>query len=617
MRLAIPILLLLALATRAEEKASFDEILPDDAILYVSVRSVPRTLERYREGALRPFWEDPAVAGFTAHLREGWNASMARMKEKTGAALDEALDLVAGEVAFCVPAGGIGPSGMRYVLLADIGANGERVAEILAAAERALLDGDRYRRLEEEFRGVKLVSYQSTKPEEEGEEGCGEEGPVPPEPLDEDGEGEELRAGEAIPLEEPETPGGGGEPTCWCLSEGIFAAATDLETLKAHMAAREAEGGPPRLAAHGPYRRVVSKTGARRDLVAYFGLPSMMGALRAQGAFDEEDERIFAAVGFASIDAIGGQIGIERDGFGADIFVGVPGKKVGLLKMFDAPNEGLRPPAMVDPAVDNVGSWLIDLPGLWAEFRRIANTIKPGMLETVDGYLEMFKGASGVDIQTDFIGALGKEITWYTAQREAAGDGEGAAGTPPPGMGRGGMPSLVIALSVADHQRMEGALNGMQGAAQGMIREEEYLGIKMRNVVLPFPIRPCYALLPDHLVLALDVEDLKGVIRRVGKEVKSLRDTPEFERCAARIPEGRIAVGFTREARAMRQSFVGGFLLGFSAAMRGEGVPFDMNAFPPLEVLERYLDVGSSSITNDEAGVHMRYFMAMHPPMAK
>lgn len=621
MRHALIVLLLLMppFARAEEEAAPFDRMLPDDTLLYVSLRSVPRTMERYREGALRAFWEEPAVATFTASLRKGWGEAMARVKEKAGVSLEEMLDVVAGEVALFVPAGGVGEDAMRYVILADIGGNGERVREILEGAERSILEGDRYRRFEEEFRGVTIVSYQSTAEKQEPKgEGRGEEVVEPPEPIDEEGCDGGLRVAEAEGSEEVAPAGESGDdgaPTCWCLSGNLLAAASDVETLKRQFAYRDDES-VPRLAEHDPYRRVISKTGARRDIVAYLGYPSMLKSLREDGTFDEEDARIFEAIGLASIDAIGGQIGLERDGFGVDFFVSVPGKKVGVLKLFDAPNEGLRPPPLVDPAVDTVNTWVVDLPGLWAEFRRIANTIEPGLLANVDGGLEMLKGASGVDLQADFIGALGKEITWYSASREVAGgEGEEAAEAPD----REAMPAIVFAVALTDREKMDGALRGLLAAAQGMVRieEEEYLGVKIRNAITPFGMKPCYALLADHLLIALDAEDLKAVIRRVGKEVKSLRDTEEFERCAARLPEGRIVVGFTREARAMRQSFLGGFMLGFASAMRGGEMPFDIQAFPPLEVLERYLDIGSASMTNDEAGIHLRYFMGMHPPRPK
>ncbi len=618
------LLLLIPPFARAEEEAvAFDRLLPGDTLVYVGLHSVSRTIERYRDGALRAFWEDPAIATFTAGLRKGWGEAMAGMKEKTGVSLEEALEVVSGELALFVPAGGLDDGATRYVLLADVGGNGERVREILAGAERLLLEGDRHRRFEEEFRGVTIVSYQSTEEKKEAEEeGCGEEVVEPPEPVPAEGCGEDLEEvgpEEFEEMEFAESSGGNDAPTCWCLEGNLLAAASDVETLKMHLAYRE-DDAAPRLADHEPYRRVLAKTGTRRDLVAYLGYPSMVKALNEDWTFDEEGARIFDAVGLASIDAIGGQLGIERDGFGIDIFVGVPGKKTGVLKLFDAPNEGLRPPLLVDPSVDGVNTWAVDLPGLWVEFRRIANTIEPGLLATVDGGLEMLKGASGVDLQADFIGALGKEITWYSASREAAGGGaetgaEGAGADPE------AMPSFVLAVAITDRQKLDGALGGLLAAAQaqGMVRveEEEYLGIKIHSAATPFGIKPCYALLPDHLLISLAADDLKAVVRRVGKEVKSLRDTEEFERCAARLPEGRIVVGFTREARAMRQSFLGGFMLGFAGAMRGGPMPFDMDAFPPLEVLERYLDIGSASMTNDEAGIHLRYFTAMHPPRPK
>ena len=161
-----------------------------------------------------------------------------------------------------------------------------------------------------------------------------------------------------------------------------------------------------------------------------------------------------------------------------------------------------------------------------------------------------------------------------------------------------------------DKARLEGALQAVYAQAGPMFQEGEFLGTKYRvlNMQPMIPVQPALALLPDHLVVALSLDDLKDVLTRYGKDVKGLIDDPEFARAIEHLPAERFALGFSREAKALRQGFLTGLISGLSG---GEEELFDAERMPSVETLERYIDVSGTALVNEEDGLTYVYRLGL------
>jgi hypothetical protein len=538
---------LLALSSLAGE--ALDRLVPDTTVFYVSLENVARSRERFAESRLAALWADPAVQAFAAKAVAGWTEWNEKSRKEEGWSLEDVLGVMDGTVALAITRFEKEGNDVQGVILAEVGANGDKVKEMIGTVEKTLIEGEGMRREEEEFRGVTIVSYRSAEEEE------------------------------------------GGDRDCWLLDGGTFAYASRPDVLREMLARRES-GEEGTLAAHEPYRRARARTGERSDLVFYVGASALVASLKAEGGplGGEEDAKIFDALGLGAVDAACVQVAFESTGLAMRLFVSVPGEKEGVLKLFAAPNSALLPPAFVGDDVTSVATLALDLPGLWEEVRRVGNKIEPSFGATMDAGLETIKGALGVDLQKDFIGALGKQVTWY------ARDVEGEPGVSVSFLP---IPQIVLAIEVAEQQKIEMVVQAILGQLQGMVQTEDYLGVKLHQVMLPMPISPAFALLPGQLVLAVRGDDVKDAIRRLGKDVKGLRDSPEFARGVEGAPEGRIYLGFSRDAKALRDS---AFLtaLGRSREMRQL---FDPALFPAESVLEKYLDVSCGTIVNAEDGI--------------
>lgn len=544
--------LLLALSALAGD--ALDRLVPDTTVVYVSLENLARTRERFQESRLCALWQDPAMQAFAAKAVQKWGDWIRKSREEEGWSLADVFEVIDGRVAVAITSMERGGDDAQGVLLAEVGKNGDKLRELIGRIEAA--QGDELRRTEEEFRGATIVSYKGAEAE-------------------------------------------GADEDCWFLDGETFALASRPERLREVLARREAgEGGS--LAEHEPYRRARARTGERTDFVLYVGCAAMFQAMRGEGGplQDDEDWNVFSALGLADMEAACMQLAFEREGLGARLFVSAPGEKQGVLKLFDAPNRALVPPGFVGEDVTQVGTMALDIPALWEEVRRAGTKIDPTFGASIDAAVEMAKGAVGIDLQKDLIGALGAEVTWYMR----AGGAGAASGFP-------GIPPLVLAIEVADTPKLDGVLQSLLAQAQGMVRTEDYLGVKLHEVLLPFPVAPAFALLPGQLVFAVQAEDVKDAIRRHGKDVKGLRDSADFARALEGVPEGRIFLSFSRDAKATRDS---AFLpaLGRMPGTRGL---FDPALFPGEEVLGKYLDVSASAFVNAEDGILMVVSMRFKP----
>jgi hypothetical protein len=177
------------------------------------------------------------------------------------------------------------------------------------------------------------------------------------------------------------------------------------------------------------------------------------------------------------------------------------------------------------------------------------------------------------------------------------------------------IPPLTLALRLKDKERFEPALDKLFAAFMPGLATQEYLGVQMRVIPLPFGA-PAVAVLPDRVLIAMEAEDLKEAIARYGKETKGFVDREDVAQALGELPAQRFAVSAENMPKAFRdgslavQMVLGG-MSGWRVARGGRpvrlGEVVDVSLFPSEEILAKYLGVSTSCLINEEDGLTLLY----------
>lgn len=540
--------LLLAAVAAAQ---SFDELLPDSTFLYVSIENAARTKERWGESPLAALWKDEAMQAFLEKPRAKWAEWMEEMRKTDEFAPEDVLDVLAGQAALAVvlPEGADEPT---FLLVADIGENGEKLQDLVAKMEKKGAERGA-RRDEEEFRGVKIVRYSKG------------------------GDAEERK-----------------DTGAWFLDGKTFAVAEKADTLKDVLARRERkEEGT--LASRELYRRTRGRLGARAaDFLFYLDAPNLFKALQDSEEIGEDEMRIMGALGVTAIEALALEFSLEPGGFAMRMFLPVKGPKAGILKLFDGRNSQLLPPRYAPADALTAGAWTLDLPALYEEGRKVADRIEQGSTAQMDAMFEALKQQFGVDIPADLIASLGTEIAYHTRPPV-----EGAAASP---FGR-----VAMSIQLKDRERFEAALEKLLGALMPGMAAQDYLGVKLHVVPTPMGIQPAFAVLPDRFLFGLTADDVKDVIARYGKETKGLLDREDVTKALAVLPAQRFVVSVDDSPKSL--STASSTLAGAMSLIAAQGdareiaEAVDFSLFPTAEILGKYIGMSVGCMVNEEDGV--------------
>jgi len=558
----------LLLATPAFARP-LDELLPKKTILYVSLENVPRTKERFEGSALRALWDDESVQAFAANALDRAKAWLEKTRAEDGFTPIDVYEVVSGQLAVALsriePREGGDPK-PRFVVLADVTGNEERVRELAGMVERSLDEAGDFRRDEEEFRGTSLVQYRTRRAG--GEEDA-------------------------------------DDSTCWFLEDGLFGMAERVADLKEVLVLRSgvAEGA---LTENETYKRMRARLSARSDAVLFVNGLELFKAFQDAGTLDPRIVATIEALGLSSLEAFGMDAALGAADISMKGFLSMTGEKRGVMRLFAAGNTGAVPPGFVPPTSPSVGTFRLDAPDLMREMRRVAAAIDPGAAGMIDMVLGNVKAATGVDVEADVLGSLGKEVVFYTPRIVPAAPG-GAGNPGPPALIS--IPRFVLAWKVTDGARLEGAFAKLFQQFGAMVEEQQFLGTKIRTLKAGLPVTPALAVLPDRLVVSMEADDLKELITRYGKDLKGMADEDDFRRATRGMPAERLGMSFAREARILRSSMIWPAL---GAAPGAQGM-FDMDRFPSVETLERYLDGSATAIVDAEDGVAWHYRLKFKP----
>lgn len=551
--------LLLAAASAAQ---SLDSLLPDSTVFYVSIEDAGRTRKRWDESRLAALWKDEAMQAFLEKPRAAWAAWMERVAKEDVFTPEDVLGLLSGQALLA----GTWPEGAdepKPMIVADIGENAEKLRELVRKIEKRLIDEEGGRRDEEEFRGVKIVSYQDSD---------------------------------------------GSADSAWLLDGKLFAMSEDAEALKDLLARRD-RGGEGTLASRELYKRTRARLGARAsDAFAYVDGPNLLAGLQAAGELDEETMRILGALGITAIEGLALEFAIEPRAVALRMFLPVKGEKAGILKLLDGKNSALVPPRYVPADALTAGAWTLDIPALWEEARKVMDRFEEGLSQQMDAQFAALKEQMGVDIPGDIIGSLGSGIAYHTLapDRTKTAEDEAAA------MLSMGMARFVMSIEIKDRERFEGALEKLLTAFGLAPVTQEYLGVKVRKVPTMFGVMPTFAVLPDRVLFSMETDPVKDVITRYGKEAPGFSDREDVRKALAALPGQRFIVSAEDLPKSLAEASSS---LASMVALAGAEEPeiaaaVDFSLFPPKEVLAKYLGIAVGSMVSEEDGLS---YLALFP----
>lgn len=597
-----PALLAILLAARSLSAGDpHERFCPEETLAFFTIEDAPRSWKTLRDGPLGALFRDPALRPFAEEIETGYRKFMEEGRREMGVDPEELLGLFQGQVSLALivgeAEGGRRPP-LRWLFLVEVGEKGERLRELVRKLEESDQGLKANRRVEEEFRETTIVTYYGVaKKAAEREEGERIRA-APPERDPEEVEWEE--AVEEGCGEGASDPGSapGRIQTSWCLTGTTFAASSDPDLLKEMLVRLGGDGKT--LADSESFRAVRAQTGEHADVRAYCDVAKTlaMTVFFGPGGRFGMAPAITKALGAHTIRAAGIDLRQHEDALEFRAYLLAPGEKMGLLRVLGGRNSALEPPEFVPPDALGVNVLAIDLPDLWQEVRRSADRAQPGTSAMFDARLAQVKAATGVDVQADVIGSLGGQVCIYQLP-------------PDPAAEKQEVPGVIVALDVANRAKLDAALATLlQDAAGRGMEESDYLGTKVRVFDLGFAIAPAMALLPNRLVFATRVEDLRALLASEGKETKSVRDLPEYARAVARLPASRNWVTFGNMAKELgTQSLFDAML----EELERPGGPLDLSKLPGAEILGKYVGATSGAGASDEEGILMVGWIELFP----
>jgi hypothetical protein len=369
----------------------------------------------------------------------------------------------------------------------------------------------------------------------------------------------------------------------------------DADVLKDMLARKERKEGT--LAGRELYRNTRQRAGGRApDLLLYVDGVNLFTALRETGELSDKDMKMASVLGLAALEALDLDFTIEPDSLVMRGFLGVTGPKTGLLKLLDGKNSALLPARYTPADALSAGAWALDLPALWEEVRKMLDGFREGTTAAIDERMKMVKEQMDVDIAADIIATLGAELTYHSMPPGDAAFGPAAM------IGR-----VALALELKERERFEGALDKLLAALGPIVATQDYLGTKLRTMLVAKGFQPGMTVLPDRLLLATNVDDAKEVVTRYGKEAKGFLDREDIAKAIAKLPPQRFVITVEDAPKSLSASMS---MFANAMGMVGGGQPdvmevVDFSLFPSAEVLAKYLGISATCIVNEEDGVSL------------
>lgn len=303
----------------------------------------------------------------------------------------------------------------------------------------------------------------------------------------------------------------------------------------------------------------------------------------------EKERQLLSALGLSGIEAITAVLSLE-DGRAIDtIWLQLSEPPRGLLKLFG------DPPVEIDLARLAPDSTVLLLAGnirfseIYQAFLAAAKEQPDEMLGNARRAVSELEKQLGLRSLSDVVRLLGTEVVVYAALPD----------------GGGFIPKVALAVEVLEPEQLQTNLHALCSMLAG--EEPKTMTYRNRQIhYMPstgrdmFDLSACWCLTDGYLILSYHPTILKGLVGRLDRGKRTLRNDPEFEAAWKKLPEKASAVAYADSQRLFRYLY--GLVLTF-VPMMGDDLPFDAAMLPSTDCVADYLSFALSGLTSDETGI--------------
>jgi hypothetical protein len=492
----------------------FDQLAPENATLYVGVRNVSSYLGKFEASAIGEAWNSPEMKPFVTKLTEAFDVLFAEAGKEMGYRLQDYKGILQGEMALVLG----DPAAMDLkakrieiplAILLDVGNQKEKAREFLKK-NLALTDKQgKSKQREETFRGHTLYLIENKTPDEK-----------------------DLKA------------------LVITLADDLLAVSLSQPFLQ-DMLANRADAAVRPLSEHADYRMVRGKFGKDADVFAYAHIGRWLDNLPrlAKAAGGEEAETnlpivnmVLDMIGLSTVRSVALSGSIAGDGVSQTIFIQTAGTPKGLLKALSCPPQPLRFPAIVPDDVHSCSILLVNFEAIWemveGGIKMAQQMMGGGGAGGVDP-LKVFEEQLGISIKRDLIGSLGKQIVLYERLKKPYSMQSQAQ---------------AFLFELKDKAKFQATFEKLL-AMVPFLQKKEYLGRALYTMGMPgmeegadpaapTPPMPAVCVTDTHFVIATAKDLAEEAIRRIGKEVRSVTDTPGFKAVEGKLPPSAMALSY-------------------------------------------------------------------------
>lgn len=555
-------------AQTTDAKVLSKQILPKDTYLYMSMPSVERFKERFRDSSAGQLWADPALDEFKTEVQNAFAAeleeSFAKVHDAVGLTVEELMAIPTGEVTMAFSKAP--PNKMGVILFFDYGSHESEVTGLLEKAATSLQTVPELEAASVEHDGTELVMFTVT-----------------------------ASIAKKTPL---------AKEFGWFLKDERLVISNSSALLKLTLDNWDGTSEKT-LANNDVYSYIMEKCQSEpgSDLMTTFVDPvGLFTQLVQTGSLGEAGLAAGMGISFLPVLGVNQFKGIGSVGqMGGDDFEGVNRSFLyceqptqGAMQIFQLETVDQVPPAWVKEGVSvwmatswKVGEAYLAIEGLVDMFQ------PPG---TFAGIIDDIasKGPE-IHIKDDIIDQLDGKLQMTMAP----GDPEAK-----------GADDVLISVGIRDNQKFTDLLTKLTSQPGIPVETRELNGATIYEIEPPTGAKIAFTVANNQLLFGVGGHQLEQAVRN-DDDVRPLSESEEFQAVAQHFPEGALVVSFTRPASQYQRLYES--LRAGEAADSFPGMDelfsrIDFSKLPPFEVIEKYMAPTGGYWVGDENGVFMEQF---------
>jgi hypothetical protein len=237
------------------------------------------------------------------------------------------------------------------------------------------------------------------------------------------------------------------------------------------------------------------------------------------------------------------------------------GSRAGIFKMLATESKDARPPAFVPADAIKYWRWRLDSQGIWAELQKTLGGISPGVLGSVNGFIDMANSLAqqkdpNFDLRKDLLGNLGDD--WISYEKGPSGDTLDE-------LNQSHGLLLFAAANPAQTLLAFKTTAALYAPQEGAPAPRDFLGHTIYTLALRAQTTPSGAtaagalycsVSSGYVAMSSDVSVLEEFLRSAGKPPQPLSDTPGLAAAAGHIGGmGNGLFGYQDHRVVMRAAF--------------------------------------------------------------